>query len=39
VRADRALAEGVNVAGGKIVYQPVADAHGLPFTPLAEVLY
>jgi alanine dehydrogenase len=38
VRADPALGEGVNVAAGQVVYQPVADAHGLPFTPLAEVL-
>jgi alanine dehydrogenase len=38
VRADQALAEGVNVAAGKVVYEPVADAHGLEFTPLADVL-
>ncbi len=36
VRANAALAEGVNVVGGKIVYKPVADAHGLDYTPLAE---
>jgi hypothetical protein len=24
------------VAGGQVVYEPVAEAHGLPFTPLAE---
>jgi alanine dehydrogenase len=38
VRKDHALAEGVNVVDGKIVYEPVADAHGLGFTPLAEFL-
>ncbi len=38
VRSDAALAEGVNVVGGKIVYKPVAEAHGMPFTPLAEML-
>jgi alanine dehydrogenase len=38
VRANHALAEGVNVANGNIVYRPVAESHGLPFTPLAELL-
>jgi alanine dehydrogenase len=38
VQANPALAEGVNVADGKVVYEPVADAHGLAFTPLAAVL-
>ena len=37
-RADHALAEGVNVADGKIVYRPVAEAHGMAYTPLAELL-
>jgi alanine dehydrogenase len=37
-RADHALAEGVNVVAGDVVYAPVAEAHGLAFTPLAEVL-
>jgi alanine dehydrogenase len=37
VRADAALAEGVNVAEGKIVYRPVAEAHGIPYTPLAGI--
>jgi alanine dehydrogenase len=37
-RADRALAEGVNVVGGKVVSTPVADAHGLGHTPLDDVL-
>jgi alanine dehydrogenase len=35
---DPALAMGVNVIGGKITYQAVAQAHGLEYTPLAEVL-
>ncbi|MBV8463389.1 MAG: alanine dehydrogenase [Acidimicrobiales bacterium] len=37
-RADPALAEGVNVVGGNVVYPPVADAHGLGFVPLSSVL-
>jgi alanine dehydrogenase len=32
---DPALAKGVNVIGGKIVYEAVAHAHRMPFTPLA----
>jgi alanine dehydrogenase len=38
VRADAALARGVNVAGGRLVHAGVAEAHGLPWEPLAEVL-
>ena len=38
VRADPALAEGVNVVDGTIVYQPVADAHELAATPLGTFL-
>ncbi|MBK5306560.1 MAG: alanine dehydrogenase [Frankiaceae bacterium] len=38
VAADPALAPGVNTHGGTVVYGPVADAHGLPLTPLAEAL-
>ena len=38
VRADPALAEGVNVADGQVVYEPVAEAHGLAFTPLEALL-
>ncbi|HSL05813.1 MAG TPA: alanine dehydrogenase, partial [Nitrospiraceae bacterium] len=34
VRADAGLAKGVNLFGGKVTYQGVADAHGLPFDPL-----
>jgi alanine dehydrogenase len=38
VRRDPALALGVNVVGGEVVYGPVADAHGLPYRPLTEVV-
>jgi len=38
VADDPALAKGVNVIGGKITYQAVADAHGLPYTPLRDVV-
>ncbi len=37
-RADPALAEGVNVVEGAVVYEPVAAAHGLAWTPLAGLL-
>jgi hypothetical protein len=33
-----ALALGVNTVGGELVYEPVAEAHGLSARPLAEVL-
>jgi len=38
VKRDAALAKGVNVIGGKITYQAVADAFGLKYTPLDQVL-
>ena len=38
VAADPALALGVNVVDGEIVYEPVAEAHGLPWRPLADAL-
>jgi alanine dehydrogenase len=38
VAADPALAQGVNVLDGKVTYQAVAEAHGLDYTPLADVL-
>ncbi len=38
VAADPALAAGVNVVGGAVVLPEVAEAHGLGYTPLAEVL-
>jgi alanine dehydrogenase len=34
---DPALALGVNVVGGAVTYEPVADAHGLSYTPLPSV--
>ncbi len=37
-RRNPALALGVNVAAGKVTYPAVAEAHGLPYVPLAEVL-
>jgi alanine dehydrogenase len=36
-RRDPALALGVNVVGGQVTYEPVAEAHGLTSVPLAEV--
>ncbi len=38
VRRDPALAKGVNVLGGQIVYEPVAEAHGLPWTALHSLI-
>jgi alanine dehydrogenase len=38
VREDSALAKGVNVLDGKVVYRPVAEAHGLTYTPLETLL-
>jgi alanine dehydrogenase len=38
VARDRTLARGVNVADGKLTYEAVAEAHGLEFTPLEDVL-
>jgi alanine dehydrogenase len=38
VRRDPALARGVNVAGGRITYEAVAEAHGLEHTPLEDAL-
>jgi alanine dehydrogenase len=38
VARDPALARGVNVLDGKITYEAVAEAHGLDFHPLEEVL-
>jgi alanine dehydrogenase len=34
IHADPGLAKGVNLKDGKIVHRGVAEAHGLPFTPL-----
>jgi len=38
VAGNEALARGVNVVGGKLTYAAVAEAHGLPYTPLEEAL-
>jgi alanine dehydrogenase len=38
VRADAALARGVNVVDGTVVYDSVAEAHGLPWQELDKVL-
>jgi alanine dehydrogenase len=36
--ADPALAKGVNVIDGKVTYEAVAEAHGLDYTPIDDVL-
>jgi alanine dehydrogenase len=38
IRRDPDLARGVNVVGGRITYQAVAEAHGLEYTPLDDAL-
>ena len=38
LRDDAALAKGLNVFGGQITERPVAEAHGLSYLPVAEVL-
>jgi alanine dehydrogenase len=38
VARDPALARGVNVLDGKVTYEAVADAHGLDYQPLQDVL-
>jgi alanine dehydrogenase len=38
VARDPALARGVNVVDGKVTYEAVADAHGLDYQPLEDVL-
>ncbi|HEV8162928.1 MAG TPA: alanine dehydrogenase, partial [Actinomycetota bacterium] len=38
LRADPALALGLNTYRGEVVYGPVAEAHGLAYRPLGEVL-
>ena len=38
IARDRALWRGVNVLDGKLTYEAVAEAHGLPFVPLEEAL-
>jgi alanine dehydrogenase len=38
IQRDPELARGVNVVGGRITYEAVADAHGLEYTPLDDAL-
>jgi alanine dehydrogenase len=38
ISRDPALARGVNVVDGKVTYEAVAEAHGLNFAPLEEVV-
>lgn len=38
VAGDRSLGRGVNVLDGKITHEAVAEAHGLDYTPLDDVL-
>ena len=38
IRRDPALARGVNVVGGHVTYEAVAEAHGLEYTPLDDAL-
>jgi alanine dehydrogenase len=38
VARDQALARGVNVLEGRLTYEAVAEAHGLEYTPLEDVL-
>jgi alanine dehydrogenase len=38
LRADHPLCLGLNTHDGAVTCRPVADAHGLPHTPLEEVL-
>jgi alanine dehydrogenase len=38
IARDPALARGVNVVDAKITYEAVAEAHGLDYTPLEDVL-
>jgi alanine dehydrogenase len=38
VARDPALARGVNVLDGRVTYEAVAEAHGLDYVPLEEVL-
>jgi alanine dehydrogenase len=38
ISRDPALARGVNVIDGNVTYEAVAEAHGLEFAPLDEVV-
>ena len=37
-RRQPALLGGIQVAGGHLTSKPVAEAHGLPFSPAADVV-
>ncbi|HEY1828649.1 MAG TPA: alanine dehydrogenase [Acidimicrobiales bacterium] len=37
-RTDDALAQGVNVAEGRVVYRPVAEAHDVEYVPLGQLI-
>jgi alanine dehydrogenase len=38
LRADPALAPGLNTYAGQVTCEPVAEAHRLAYTPISEVL-
>jgi alanine dehydrogenase len=38
IRDDPALARGVNVLGGRVTYEAVAEAHSVEYTPLDDAL-
>jgi alanine dehydrogenase len=38
LRADPALAKGLNTFAGQVTYGPVADAHDMAHLPVADVL-
>src|SRR5690348_1195228 len=38
LRVNRALALGLNTHAGQLTCEPVAEAHGLPYTPISEIL-
>jgi len=38
VSNDKPLLEGVNVVNGAVTYSPVAEAHGMAFTPVESFL-
>jgi alanine dehydrogenase len=38
LRADKSLALGLNTHAGVVTYEAVAQAHGLPYTPMEAVL-
>ncbi|MCG8478549.1 MAG: alanine dehydrogenase, partial [Spirochaetales bacterium] len=37
-RGSRAIARGINTYGGKMTYQAVAEAFGMQYTPLGDVI-